>query len=338
MGVKKKPAPKNTAVKSKAKAKAKAADPGQQPSRGTTSTFLTGLKYKSLNGKGNDKTNAQKLLETYHNADSSAKHDLIKTYQEKGGIKNLAWVPSYTEQATSSNSDAQEVERGFFVMSKIFERELGSGSAPEKKRQDIVLEAMRIQNYKDYDVDYKDLKDLVKEVPGCPELTKYFFCFGKSSSTYAETKQTNMEISTNLKTSGLALALGDSSSSSCQVKIENPEKVKATEKVGVLKSGKASIEKLINPLEDGISQLQCTKKPEYAEFIKEGNNNLKEAKSFVERARVQISTHAVLQSDENTTKEAWEELSGKMEGMINIATVHVDGLKQFKLRLQAFMS
>ena len=54
-----------TAVKSKAaKAKAAAAtDEAGKPSRETTSGFLTSLKYKSLHGKGNDKVNAQQLLQ-----------------------------------------------------------------------------------------------------------------------------------------------------------------------------------------------------------------------------------------------------------------------------------
>lgn len=54
-----------TAVKSKAaKAKAAAAtDEAGKPSRETTSGFLTSLKYKALHGKGNDKVNAQQLLQ-----------------------------------------------------------------------------------------------------------------------------------------------------------------------------------------------------------------------------------------------------------------------------------
>ena len=65
MGGKRKAEPK-TAVKSKAKAKSApstATSEAGKPSRETTSSFLTGLKYKSANGKGMDKTNAQQLLQ-----------------------------------------------------------------------------------------------------------------------------------------------------------------------------------------------------------------------------------------------------------------------------------
>ena len=67
MGAKRKAADPKTAVKSKAKAKnapaAPAAAEPSKPTREVTSGFLTGLKYKSLHGKGAEKTNAQQLLQ-----------------------------------------------------------------------------------------------------------------------------------------------------------------------------------------------------------------------------------------------------------------------------------
>ena len=62
MGGTKREADPMTAVKSKAKAKISSAPPSTatseagKPSREATSSFVTGLKYKSANGKGSDKT------------------------------------------------------------------------------------------------------------------------------------------------------------------------------------------------------------------------------------------------------------------------------------------
>jgi len=222
-------------------------------------------------------------------------------------------------------------------MAKIFEKE---GIHPEKKRQDIVLEAMRTENYKENGIEYKDLKkDLIKEVPGCPELTKYWYCFAKNQNNIASRKESSMEISTNIKVGHLQAALGNSSSSSggVQVKIENPEKVKASQLVTVLSNGKSAIQKVLDAIKDGISTLQHAKKPEYTDFVSEGLKIVQEGDKFVEAARQKISSHSVMQHDEGKTGADWQEFGDKVQSLIDVASTHVDGLKHFKVRMQALM-
>ncbi|CAE7644218.1 unnamed protein product, partial [Symbiodinium necroappetens] len=273
----------------------------------------------------------------YHDSDASAKHELINNYIREGGIKNLSWVPSYTEHAITSTENKQKVEDGYFTMGKIFERE---GIQPEKKRQDIVLEALRMENYKEHSIEYQDIKkDLIKEVAGCPELTRYFYVFAKSQSNSLHRKESDMEITTNIKVGHLGAALKDASSGSggVQVKIENPEKVKATQHVTVLTNGKAAIQKALDIIKDGISTLQHGKKPEYKEFVTEGLTIVEEADKFVEAAREKISNHSIMQNDDSKSEKDWQEFGDKVQPLIDVCSTHVEGLKHYKLRMQALL-
>ncbi|CAE6960006.1 unnamed protein product [Symbiodinium sp. KB8] len=256
-----------------------------------------------------------KISSVYHDSDASAKHELINNYIREGGIKTLSWVPSYTEHAITSTENKQKVEDGYFTMGKIFERE---GIQPEKKRQDIVLEAMRIENYKEHNIEYQDIKkDLIQEVAGCPELTKYFYVVAKSQANTLHRKESDMEITTNIK-----------------VKIENPEKVKANQHVTVLTNGKTAIQKVLDTIKDGISTLQHGKKPEYKDFVTEGLSIVEEADKFVEAARENISNHSIMQNDDSKTEKDWQEFGDKVQPLIDVCSTHVEGLKHYKLRMQ----
>ncbi|CAE7196813.1 unnamed protein product [Symbiodinium natans] len=274
-------------------------------------------------------------MQAYHESSSDGKHDLIAKYMKEGGIKSLAWVAGYVEKSKTREGEQVVCDKGWFTMLKIFERE--GVVLNDKKRQPVVLEAMRKANYQEHSVQYNNLDDLKKEIAGCPELTKYYYVFGKNTSIHSEMKDTSVEISTSLKPSNLALALKDGAASSSQttVKIENPEKVQAQQVATVLSSGKAAIQKILSPIEDGISMLECKKKKEFEDFLKEGTSHVKKATDFVEKARKVLALHASMESDESCTKEAWTDHTAKIENMNSLASVHLDGLKHYKSRMQA---
>ena len=255
---------------------------------------------------------------------------------KEGGINNLSWVATYTEQSQSANTDEQKAETGYYTMAKILERE---GIHPYKKLQEIVLEAMRIENYKEHNIEYKDIKkDLIKHVPNCPELTKYFFVFGTSTNTTSQSKTGTMEIkTTGLKMANVQKALcGDAGSPSSVVKIENPEKLRAGQLVAILTNGKAAVQRALDPIKDGLSQLQHSKK--YKDFIDEGKAVLETANKFVDNARDKISSHLVMQADESKDESEWQQFADKqVQPLIDVCTTHVDGLKHFKQRMTALL-
>ena len=122
-----------------------------------------------------------------------------------------------------------------------------------------------------------------------------------------------------------------------QVKIENPEKVKANQHVTVLTNGKTAIQKVLDTIKDGISTLQHGKKPEYKDFVTEGLSIVEEADKFVEAARENISNHSIMQNDDSKTEKDWQEFGDKVQPLIDVCSTHVEGLKHYKLRMQALL-
>ncbi|CAE7392404.1 unnamed protein product, partial [Symbiodinium sp. KB8] len=269
---------------------------------------------------------------TYHDSSPDEKHQLINKYLQEGGIRNIGWIATYSESSTAKDTDLAKAETGYFTAQKIFERE--GVVVTDKKRQQAVLEAMLVANYKDNDVKYTKLEDLRKEIANCPELTKYYFVFNKSTTVHKDTKTQQVDLTANLKTAGLANALKDApASGGIKVKIENPEKAAAKQQATVLQSAKSVIVKLLEPIEDGLVALKSVKKAEYTDFVKEGTGHVEKARGYVDKVRGRLGEQLAMENDEGTSKETWKAHIDAMDGLATLGAVHADGLKHFKHRM-----
>ena len=276
-------------------------------------------------------------LQTYHDSSPDEKHQLINKYLQEGGIRNIGWIATYSESSTAKDTDLAKAETGYFTAQKIFERE--GVVVTDKKRQQAVLEAMLVANYKDNDVKYTKLEDLRKEIANCPELTKYYFVFNKSTTVHKDTKTQQVDLTANLKTAGLANALKDApASGGIKVKIENPEKAAAKQQATVLQSAKSVIVKLLEPIEDGLVALKSVKKAEYTDFVKEGTGHVEKARGYVDKVRGRLGEQLAMENDEGTSKETWKAHIDAMDGLATLGAVHADGLKHFKHRMSALQS
>ena len=179
----------------------------------------------------------------YHEMDSQGKKNLVATYMEKGGIKNLEWVPSYFESSETLNTDLVEAEKGYYTAAKVLSFQgfvVGQNLAPD--RSSAVLQALLEENWQANGLDKND-PELAQENSACPELKKYFYIHSVQKDIAASTHKTSLHQSADLKHQGLKAVLDKKGSDGPAVKLENPGFTELKARQTVQQSGKSKTEK-----------------------------------------------------------------------------------------------
>ncbi|CAE7469783.1 unnamed protein product [Symbiodinium natans] len=313
------------AAKNQAQTKA---SPSTKPSTSKTverkdvSRFLSGLGYKATT-KAEDATHAQQLLQDAwcgffegSFAEAFGKKNLVATYMEKGGIKNLEWVPSYFESSETLNTDLVEAEKGYYTAAKVLSFQgfvVGQNLAPD--RSSAVLQALLEENWQANGLDKND-PELAQENSACPELKKYFYIHSVQKDIAASTHKTSLHQSADLKHQGLKAVLDKKGSDGPAVKLENPgfTELKARQT-------------------DLLAELELKNgKNTYDDVLKEGSKHCDSADDFLKKCR-DANGKINGMSLETPPKEVEEQLDST-NGNIQMAIVHCEGLKAFKNRLK----
>ena len=278
-------------------------------------------------------------LQAYHQQDAQGKHDLIKKYQDKGGIRNLGWVASYMESSETLNQEKATNKKGFMTRDTILGLNgFTVGMNLKENRADVVLQGILKKCYDQHKLDgsSEELKQLDSEVP---ELSTYYYIHAEVRDEATSSKRTIFQQATDLKQAGLQKMLDDGGMGQVEIKIENPEKLEAISQAKVVKAGKDKIEKEIGLLKDLLShgEERQKKEPELEKILLEGQKHLQEVQAFVDAARKRLSVVAGMEKAGNHDGEAWDKVGEDLKQQAALATVHMDGLKSFRLRMSALI-
>ena len=159
-----------------------------------------------------------------------------------------------------------------------------------------------------------------------PEFRKYSYIVGKGrESIQSQMNRDELKMDQQLTSKGME-QLSLLPSAPVNVKLEHPEHQELKNRIGVAKSGKAALEKLLGPLDDVIEALAHTdKKTQHAELEAKSEA----VASFIKDMRKEIAAAELVLPDDvakiNTTVEEVETLIAK-------AKAHTEGCKS-KLKL-----
>ena len=275
-------------------------------------------------------------LQNYHSSSDTEKKQLVATYLEKGGLKNLSWVHQYFESSSSQQIEGVRAQKGMFTAATILGfNGLTVGMNLKENRAETVLQNILQDNWTKHGLDPNDA-ELQQLNSVCPELNRYFYIHSVQTEDDLQTKKQELHQAVDVKTAGLKAVLDKHTGSG--VKLENPGFTELKGKQTVLQSGKNKAERELGSVKDLLAELEKKSQDNKGGFdsiLKEGKQHIHSADDFLGTCREALAAINSM-SIETDAKDVDNQLEAT-NNLVQMGMIHVEGLKGFKARLKVLL-
>ena len=123
------------------------------------------------------------------------------------------------------------------------------------------------------------------------------------------------------------------------IKIQNPHRLERKNQSKILQTGKAKVEKESGLAQDSLDVLKAKNKDgQHKSILEEGAKHQSESQKWVVAARKLLATLAAIEAEDSGADEAaFKDHTDLISTSIKFGSVHQEGLKQFKLRMQSLL-
>lgn len=271
--------------------------------------------------------------QVYKTLSATQKGTFLKQFEKKG-TKDLSWVAAYSESVENSKKQDLVTCEDFLNSHQILKiHGLDPNTMSEGDVQKCTI-ALIIESEEQF-----QYKSETKTHPEIPLLTRHFFVWSKGL-TVTETQETkdSVRIYKELRKDQIGLLQSASSSSfegAVPIKMESAVFNTIKAKAPTLRSGKTLLERLLNNGQDLLMAMEIRAKADQAIRTKatEFKEVLEKLGLFVAELRTLLAELDALDGSEDDHQA----ILTKLEGMIEQALVHQEGMKEKTKKIKGFM-